>query len=295
MGLVVVVLGSPEGEPKFVSRAFMPLHSLLLDGSYPDSAACPTSCRPHDAAARQPASTRTSHPGRLPRPGFVVVPHAGYVPADYSFADTASARAETGSSTGSLRSPGAPTQPHPPASSPSASLPPARPSAAPPRGLPARGWPSASPLLPSPCSWVPPSIRCDKNAPRSAATTLPGKTPPSSPPTPGTYRKRTVEHQPARALSSAVEKPSSWPCLPWPLPLLPALRESLPHSRRSPLAATHSAPRRPNSASAIAHRGIRTDSGPLAACCARPRSARRSSGSARLPCSGSPACPTGLR
>src|SRR5580698_8336933 len=52
MGLVVVVLGSPEGEPKLVSRAFMPLHSLLLDGSYPDSAACPTLCRPHAAAAR---------------------------------------------------------------------------------------------------------------------------------------------------------------------------------------------------------------------------------------------------
>jgi putative transposase len=78
----------------------MPPRSLPPAGSYPNSASCPTSCRPRDAGGRRLASAPTSHRGMLPRLGFVVVPHAGCVPAGYSFADFASAHAERGNSEG---------------------------------------------------------------------------------------------------------------------------------------------------------------------------------------------------
>jgi hypothetical protein len=51
----LLVRGSPEGEPKVFVRAFMPLRSLRRDGSYRDSAACPTSYRPRDATWLMPA------------------------------------------------------------------------------------------------------------------------------------------------------------------------------------------------------------------------------------------------
>ncbi len=125
--------------------------------------------------------------------------------------------------------------------------------------------PSASPPLLSRCSSAPPSTRCDKNAPRTAG--LPDKTPRGFPPIPNTCRKQTAARLSVRALSGATEMPSSSLCLPSTLPLLPALR-------------------RPSSASTTSHPETHTGAGLRSDGFVRSRSARRSSGSARSPCSG---------
>src|SRR5208283_178241 len=251
MGLVV--LGSPEGEPKVFVVAFMPLRSLPRGGSCPDTAACPTSCRLRGAVLPPPTSALISHPGTHPLPAFVVALHATTSPAGCSFANFASVRVGTRSSTASPRSRPPRSPRHPPASSLSTSRRLVPPSVAQQHDLPAHEWPSALPPLLSLCSSAPRSTRCDKNAPRTAATAPPDKTLPGSPPAPGTCRKQTAARLSVRALSGVAETPSSWPCLLSTLPPPPALREIPLHSRQSPLAAIRSALRRPNSASATSH------------------------------------------
>src|SRR5208283_1806182 len=235
------MLGSPEGEPKVFAWSLMRLRSLRLGGSCPDSAACPTSCRPHGAVWLRPTSALISHPGTHPPLAFFVALHATTVPVGCSFANSANARAGTCSSTASLRSRPAPAPRHPPASSLSVSRPPVPPSGVRRRDLPARESLSASPLLPSPCSLAPRSTRYGKNAPRTAATAPPDKTPRGFPPAPDTCPRRTAAPLSARALSGAAEMLSSSPCLLSILPLLPALRENPLHSRQSPPAATRCA------------------------------------------------------
>jgi len=75
-----VVLGSPEGEPKVFVWAVMPLRSFPIGGSCPDTAACPSSCRPRDATWQPPASTPISHPEMLPPLAFFAAPLAAAVP-----------------------------------------------------------------------------------------------------------------------------------------------------------------------------------------------------------------------
>jgi hypothetical protein len=82
----------------------MPLGSLPPDSLFPGSAACPTSCPLHGAVALRPRSRLISHPGTRPPLAFFVAPRAAIAPVGCSFADSASARAETRSSTASLRS-----------------------------------------------------------------------------------------------------------------------------------------------------------------------------------------------
>src|SRR5208283_2732766 len=131
MGLVV--LGSPEGEPKVFAGALMLLRSLPTAGSCPGSDACPTSCRPHDAVWPLPASAPTCHREMLQPLAFFAVLLATVSPAGCSFANFASARVGTRSSTTSLRSRPPPAPRHPPVSSLSVSRLPVPPSAAPPR------------------------------------------------------------------------------------------------------------------------------------------------------------------
>src|SRR6266702_4115567 len=239
----------------------MLLRSLPRAGSYPSSDACPTSCRPRGATVQPPASAPICHREMLPPLAFFAALRAATSPAGCSSADSASARAETHSSTASLRSRPAPAPRHPPTSSLSASRLLARPSAVPPRDLPVRESPSASLPLLSPCSSAPPSTRCDKNAPRTAATALPDKIHRGFPPAPNTCRKRIAARLSVHALSGAAEMPSNSPCLPSSLPLLPALRENPLHSRQSPPAATRCALRRPNSASATSRPDTHTGGG----------------------------------
>jgi hypothetical protein len=143
----------------------MPLRSLPSGGSCPCSAACPTSCRPDGAVLPPPASTPTCHLETLPPPAFFAVLHATTVPVDCSFANSASALAGTRSSTAFLLS------------------------------LFVHARQRRPPLL-SLCSWARPSIRCDKNAPRTTATALPGRTPPGFPPAPSTCLRRTAVSDP---------------------------------------------------------------------------------------------------
>jgi hypothetical protein len=82
----------------------MPLGSLPPDSLFPGSAACPTSCPLHGPVALRPRSRLISHPGTRPPLAFFVAPRAAIAPVGCSFADSASARAETRSSTASLRS-----------------------------------------------------------------------------------------------------------------------------------------------------------------------------------------------
>src|SRR5215472_8856020 len=172
----------PEGEPKVVAGVFMPLRSLPPNDSYPCSGACPTSSPPRSAIAPRPASAPICHRETRLRLAFFAGLPAAVVLEDYSFAGSASARSENHSSTASLRSRPLQSRRHRPASSLSTSPPLARPSAGPQRDLPAHEWPSTWPPLLSLCWWVPLSIRCDKNAPCTAATTLPDRTLPGSPP-----------------------------------------------------------------------------------------------------------------
>jgi hypothetical protein len=136
------------------------------------------------------------------------------------------------------------------------------------RDLPARESLSASPPLLSICSSAPPSTHCDKNAPRTAATVLPDKILPGSPPTPSTCRKQTTARPSIRALSGVAKMPSSSPCLPSRLPLPPILPENPLHSQQSPPATTHSALRRPSRASTTDRPEKHTGGGPRSACCA---------------------------
>jgi len=106
----------PRGEPKLFALTFMPLRSLRPGGSCPDSGACPTSCRRRGAVWLPPASAPTCHRGTLLPLAFFVALRAASVPAGYSFASTASARAGTRSSTGSPRSRPAPVLRHRPVS-----------------------------------------------------------------------------------------------------------------------------------------------------------------------------------
>src|SRR5258708_21570038 len=145
--------------------------------SCPYSATCPTSCWLRRAILPPPASVPTSHPETLQRRAFFVALRTECVPADYSSTDIANARAETHSRTASLRSLCAPALRHRPVSSSATSRRRVRPSAVPLRDLLARGWPSAPVRLPSLCSSASPSTCCDKNAPCTAATAFPGKTP----------------------------------------------------------------------------------------------------------------------
>src|SRR6516162_2287439 len=168
----------------------------------------------------------------------------------------------------------------------SASRLPVRLSAARPRDLPGREWPSASRPLLSLCWSAPRSTPCDKNAPCTSATALRDKTPRGSPPVPGTCQKQTAARPSAHALSSAAETLSNWPCLPSSLPPPPVLREIPRHLRPSPPTAKHCAPRHPSCASTTNHRGTPMHGCPRSPGCATSRSAHRSSGSARSPCSG---------
>ena len=86
------------------NHCFMPLRSLPQGGSCPDSDACPTSCRPRGAVLLPPASAPTCHRETHPQPAFSVALHVATVLADCWSANSASARAETHSSTASLRS-----------------------------------------------------------------------------------------------------------------------------------------------------------------------------------------------
>src|ERR1700722_9859821 len=191
----------------------MPLRSLPQGGSCPDSDACPTSCRPRGAVLLPPASAPTCHRETHPQHAFFVALHVATVPADCWCANSASAPAETHSSTTSLQSLCAHARPRRPTSYPSTWRPPVLLSAGPPHDLPARGSLSASPPLLSSCWSVLPSTRCDKNAPHTAATALPDKTPRGSPPPPDTCPRQIAARPLARALSNAAETPSNWPCL----------------------------------------------------------------------------------
>src|SRR5215472_9679126 len=208
----------PEGEPKVVAGVFMPLRSLPPNDSYPCSGACPTSSPPRSAIAPRPASAPICHRETRLRLAFFAGLPAAVVLEDYSFAGSASARSENHSSTASLRSRPLQSRRHRPASSLST-------------------WP---PLL-SLCWWVPLSIRCDKNAPCTAATTLPDRTLPGSPPSLNTYRKQTAAHPSNHVLSGAAGTPSNSPCLPSILRPPPALREIPRRSHRSPPTAIRSA------------------------------------------------------
>src|SRR5579885_377359 len=75
--------------------AIMPLRSLRPGDPCPCSATCPISCRPRGASARPPASAPISHRETLPPLAFFCALRAASAPTDYSFASTASARAET--------------------------------------------------------------------------------------------------------------------------------------------------------------------------------------------------------
>src|SRR5271169_51858 len=211
----------------------MPLRSLRPGGSCPDTGVCPTSCRPHGAVWLLPASVPTCHLETLPPLAFSVVLHAEYAPEDCSFAETASARVGKHSRTVFLRSRFAPVPRHSPVSFLSVSPPLVLPSGGQQLGLPARDWPSASRPLLSPCSSAPPSTRCDKNAPCTAATGLPDRTPPDFPLTPNSCRKQIAGCPSARVLSNAAEMLSSWPYLPSTLPrplILPEIPLRSPQS-----------------------------------------------------------------
>jgi MFS family permease len=92
-----------------------------------------------------------------------------------------------------------------------------RPSLPPLVGLPALAPLSASPPFPSPCLWIRPSTRCDRNRPRSVAMRLPDKSPPGSPTNPGMCWRRAASHPSTRVPSTRGETLSNWHCLPWPL------------------------------------------------------------------------------
>src|SRR5580658_6312271 len=259
----------------------MPLRSLPIGGSCPDTAACPSSCRLHAAVSLPPTSTPTFHPEMPPPPASFVALRATTSPVGCSVADTASAHSETRSSTASLRSQQQRLLRHPPVSFPLVSRPLARLSAAPQHDLPGREWPSASPPLLSPCSSAPPSTHSDKNAPRTAATALPDKIHQDFPLTLNTCRRQTTAPLSARALSGAAEMPSNLPCLPSTLPTPPVPRGIPLHLRQWLPAAIRSAPHHPSSASATSHLETHTGGCPRSAGSARSRSARKSSGSAR--------------
>src|SRR5579862_1313796 len=208
----------------------MPLRWLRPSDSYPGSVACPIGCRLRDVIAPPLTSALTCRREKLLRLEFFDVPRARDAPVGCSSADSASARAEMRSSTTSLRFHSPPALLHRPVSSLSVSLRLVRPSVVPRRDLPAHESLSASPPLLSPCWLAPPSTRCDKNAPHTAATSLPDKTPPDSPPAPNTCRKRKAARPAVHAPSGAAERLSNSPYLPSILPSPPALREILPHS-----------------------------------------------------------------
>src|ERR1700757_1112481 len=130
----------------------MLLRSLPRGGSYPDTAAYPSSCRRRAVVLPQPALTPTCHPGTLPPPAFFAAPRAATSPVGCWSADSASAHVETCSNTASLQSLFARARRRPPISSLSVSRRLVLLSAVPPCDLPAHEWPSASPPLLSLCS-----------------------------------------------------------------------------------------------------------------------------------------------
>src|SRR5258708_1256923 len=95
----------------------MRLRSLRRDGSCPDSAAYPTSCRPRGAVGPPLASAPTCHQRRHPPRVFFVASHATIVSVGCLFANFASVPVEAHSSKASLRSRPPLSPQHPTASS----------------------------------------------------------------------------------------------------------------------------------------------------------------------------------
>jgi hypothetical protein len=149
----------------------MPLRSLLLAGSCPDTAACPSSCR------RRAAVLGREHQRRFP-----IRKRSCRSRSSSHFAQQSLQRVVRSQTPPVFTWKGVVVQlqfrlaharQRRLASSLSASRRLARLCVGQPRDLPARESLSASPPLPSPCSSVPPSTHSDKNAPRTAVTTLP--------------------------------------------------------------------------------------------------------------------------